>query len=340
MVKNLVRLALASEYSRRPIKREDIRQKVLGSGPGRQQFRYVFEQANEQLRNVFGMTLTELPTRERVTVTQKRAAQRSAGNKAAANGGDTQSQAIAAMSASSSSASKQYIVTSTLPVRYRLPAILPPARIPTSSAEAGYVGFTTFILGLIYLSPGGTLSESRLEKQLRRMNADNYVLGEKTEKGALARMLREGYIIKIRERDGGGEETVDFMIGPRGKVEIAETGVAGLVRKVYGRNNVDVDELERRLVRSLGESVTKKAERGHSVDRDEEPDQHNGHGEAAATGRATRGATAGTEEQPAEPRRRSRRLHVEEEAEDEEDEEAEEEEEDGEGDEEVEGDEE
>lgn len=205
------------------------------------QFKHVFTEAQEQLRSVFGMELTELPVKEKVTVSQKRAAQRSG----------TQG----------SNTSKAYILTSTLPAQYRKFSVLQPPQIPSTGAEASYIGLTTFILALIYLSASQTISESRLEKHLRRMNADNYVLaGEKTEK-VLKRMERENYIVKVRERDVGGEEQVDYIIGPRGKVEVGERGVAGLVRGVYGKKDAEADELERRLVRSLGDVVIEKKNR-------------------------------------------------------------------------------
>jgi len=66
----MVRLALACEYQRRPIRRVDIGEKVLGSA-GRQ-FKNVFNQAQLQLRSVFGMEMVELPSREKVTVQQRR----------------------------------------------------------------------------------------------------------------------------------------------------------------------------------------------------------------------------------------------------------------------------
>ena len=202
------------------------------------QFRHVFSEAQNQLRSVFGMEMTELPQKDKVTVSQKRTAARSG--------------------VTSSTTSKAYILTSTLPPRFRKPNILPPAQIPSSASEAAYVGLTTFILALIYLSPSSIISEARLEKHLKRMNADNYVLhGEKTEK-VLKRMEREQYIVKVRERDGGGEETVDYVIGPRGKVEVGERGVAGLVKKVYNKKDAEADELEKRLVRSLGDVVIEK----------------------------------------------------------------------------------
>lgn len=262
MVKKLVRLALASEYSRIPIRRADISAKVMAPNTGRQ-FKHVFTEAQEQLRSVFGMELTELPVKEKVTISQKRAAQRSG----------TQG----------SSTSKAYILTSTLSARYRNPSVLQPPQIPSTGAEASYIGLTTFILALIYLSTSHTISESRLEKHLKRMNADNYVLaGEKTEK-VLKRMERENYIVKVRERDGGGEESVEYVIGPRGKVEVGEIGVAGLVRGVYGKKDAEADELERRLVRSLGDVVIeKKSGRVGAEEGDIEGEEENEGDEAEA----------------------------------------------------------
>jgi len=70
MVKNMVRLALACEYQRKPIRRAEISEKVLGT-QGRQ-FKKVFEEAQEQLRHVFGMQMVELPTKEKVTIREKR----------------------------------------------------------------------------------------------------------------------------------------------------------------------------------------------------------------------------------------------------------------------------
>ena len=90
MTKKLVRLALASEYSRQPIRRTDIAAKgqggrswdtlwdlvadgstVLAPSSGRQ-FKYIFNEAQTQLRTVFGMELTELPQKEKITISQKR----------------------------------------------------------------------------------------------------------------------------------------------------------------------------------------------------------------------------------------------------------------------------
>jgi hypothetical protein len=83
--KGLVRYALACEHSRKPIKRQDINEKgeghvkkpfarltiaVLGSHT--RVFKDVFNRANAELMDVFGMQLVELPKAERVTMRQKR----------------------------------------------------------------------------------------------------------------------------------------------------------------------------------------------------------------------------------------------------------------------------
>ncbi|KAN0070169.1 MAGE family domain containing protein [Elaphomyces granulatus] len=235
MVKKLVRLALASEYSRLPIRRADISAKVLGE-QGSRQFKSVFDQAQNVLKVRFGMELTELPGREKITITQRRAAQRIE---------------------KPSTASKSWSLTSTLPEAYRIPKILPPTKAPSSSHESTYVALYTFLVTIITLS-GGAIPEQRLDRYLKRTNADSYTPIERTDR-LLQRLCKDGYLVRNREIDGG-EEIVEYMVGPRGKIEVGEAGVAGLVREVYGRTdpdedapgqNEEADDFEKRLERSL-----------------------------------------------------------------------------------------
>lgn len=71
LIQKMVRLALACEYARLPIRRADISAKVLGE-QGARQFKMVFEGAQRELRDRFGMEMTELPAREKVTILQRR----------------------------------------------------------------------------------------------------------------------------------------------------------------------------------------------------------------------------------------------------------------------------
>lgn len=119
--------------------------------------------------------------------------------------------------------------------------------------------------------------------------------------------------MRTREMDGG-EEVIEFMVGPRGKVEVGSSGVAGLVREVYGRgrdsgaNGEDEStqieremraDFEARLRRSLGIVGVQEEEGGEDDERREELRVANGHGA---------GDAARTAAPIQEPRRSSRRA--------------------------------
>ena len=183
------------------------------------------------------MEMMELPAREKVTIQQKRAAAKS------------QSQSQKTVNA--------WILTSTLPAKFREHDILPPPKAPTAETEAQYAALYTFVVSCIMLN-GGSLADSRLERYLSRVNANEVTpftqsggsaMMDKTEK-LLKRMERDGYVVRIRDTTGG-DEVIEWMVGPRGKVEIGDQGVRGMVKEVYGDIG-DPQELNRRLERSLG----------------------------------------------------------------------------------------
>ena len=114
--------------------------------------------------------------------------------------------------------------------------------------ESAYIGLYSFIIAIISLC-GGSCDEGKLERYLKRAHADQYTPVEKTDK-LLARMIKEGYLVKIRDSGGGGEEQVEYMVGPRGKVEVGASGVSGLVKTIYADS--DIDDLDQRIAKSLG----------------------------------------------------------------------------------------
>ncbi|PYH97200.1 MAGE-domain-containing protein [Aspergillus ellipticus CBS 707.79] len=250
MVKKMVRLALASEFSRLPIRRTDISAKVLGE-QGARQFKTVFEDAQRVLNDKFGMVMMELPVKEKVTINQRRAAQKVE---------------------KSSSTNKSWIVSSTLPAAYRKPEILPPTKAPL---EGTYTGLYTFIIAVILLN-GGTIQEQKLDRYLKRTNTDTYTPIDRTDR-FLQRLCREGYLVRNREVDGG-EEVIEYILGPRGKVEVGAGGVAGMVREVYGRSDPDDrdDELEIRLARSLGFKKPEGRAQEQAEARDDDAEQPQG----------------------------------------------------------------
>lgn len=156
-----------------------------------------------------------------------------------------------------STATKSWMVMSTLPPPFRTPEILPPSKAPTSFLDSTYTALYTFIIAVITLS-GGSILEQRLDRYLKRTNIDQYTPIDRTDR-LLQRLCKEGYLVRNREMDGG-EEVIEYIVGPRGKVEVGESGVSGLVRKVYGRTapaeGEANDEFEARLARSVGSKRT------------------------------------------------------------------------------------
>lgn len=200
---------------------------------------------------------------------------------------------------------KSWILTSTLPRAYRVPEILTPTRAPSTATESTYTALYSFIIAVISLN-GGSLGEQKLERYLARTNADTYTPIDRTDR-FLQRLCKEGYLVRTRENDGG-EEIVEYMVGPRGKVEVGSGGVAGLAREVYGygpgsgpggdeltaAEREQQDEFEARLKRSLGITAVRREEEEEEKERGE-----NGNAEESAAvvrRRSSRRANADEEE--------------------------------------------
>ncbi|KAI8953432.1 MAGE protein [Xylaria longipes] len=232
LVKKLVRYALACEYARIPIRRDGIRDKVLGTQA--RAFRRVFDAAQEQLQKVFGMEMAELPVREKRTLKDKQTVKRGA------------SQA--------SASSRQYILISSLPQEYRTRPVIGPSRIPSTAEEAAYVAFYTIIISIITLS-SGELSDMKLRRYLTRLNASQNLPMDKTDH-TLQKLIRQGYLDKVVERVEGDEDAITWCVGPRGKVEVSPHSIAQVVSEVWG----DLpDDFDTKLEKSLGVQRTAQA---------------------------------------------------------------------------------
>ncbi|KAI1851882.1 hypothetical protein JX265_008312 [Neoarthrinium moseri] len=229
-VKKLVRYALACEYARVPIRRDGIRDKVLASNP--RSFKKVFDGAQLQLRQVFGMEMAELPAKEKRTIKEKQKANAAQRNKSASQ---------------STASSRTYILVSILPRVYKTQAIIGPSRVPSSSEEAEFVGFYTFVLALICLS-GGDISDAKLKDYLQRMNADENLPFDKTN-NVLAKLVRQGYLDKVVERSDDGEDAITWCVGTRAKVEVPPETIAAIVRQVW---QDPPNDLHKRINKSLG----------------------------------------------------------------------------------------
>ncbi|KAF8418190.1 MAGE family-domain-containing protein [Tirmania nivea] len=224
--KKLVRLALASEYTRQPIRRTDITNKILTPANSRL-FKPVFASAQSSLHAIFGMTLTELPMRDKLTLTQKRSALRS--------------------QKPASTNSKSYILTTLLPPAFRVPEILSAGTTSTNTKEEAYVALTTTICSLVYLN-GRSINEAKLDRHLRRLNIEQTTPVDRTEK-LLSTMCKQGYLLRVKDNTGG-DTSWEYHLGPRAKMEIGKEGVVSLVKKVYGVQAPE--DVEERVGRNIG----------------------------------------------------------------------------------------
>lgn len=181
------------------------------------------------------MEMVELPVREKVTLAQRKAAARS----------QSQQKSTGA-----------WVLRTTLPAPYRTADILCPSSAPTAESEAQYTALYSFVVSLIMLS-GGTLADGRLERYLSRVNINdaNPLSNSVTINGVdkmeklLKRMEKDGYVYKVRD-NSGADEIVEWLVGPRGKLEIGEHGVRGMVQSVFGEQQ-DSEDFAKRLDRSL-----------------------------------------------------------------------------------------
>ncbi|KFY88215.1 hypothetical protein V500_06497 [Pseudogymnoascus sp. VKM F-4518 (FW-2643)] len=260
LVMKLVRYALACELGRVPIRREGIREKVFGKHGGRR-FQQLFDEAQVLLEEKFGMQMVELPSKEKVTLKDRR-------------------EALAAVQkAAATTTNRPYILQSILPKKYNIPAIITPSHIPSTFAESAYMGLYTLIVSIIMLN-GGRVSDEKLMRYLQRLNANVNTPVDKTEL-VFAKMQKQGYIVKIKD-NASGTDIKEWMVGPRGKVEVGAEGVKGLVETVYG--DTAPDDLDVRLKASLGIKDTPGRRERQAVDGERE--------EPGRGGRRTRAAEA------------------------------------------------
>jgi hypothetical protein len=143
-----------------------------------------------------------------------------------------------------------WVLRTILPEQYRTGGIVGPGPDPPDEnaidVDAAYVGLYTMIIALIQLA-GGQMPETQLDRLLRRMNADESTPVDSKDK-LFARMIKDGYIVRIKDTSSG-DEVIEYVVGPRGKVEVDKQSVASFVRTVCGDG---VENLEQRITRSLG----------------------------------------------------------------------------------------
>jgi DNA-binding PadR family transcriptional regulator len=110
-----------------------------------------------------------------------------------------------------------------------------------------------------------------MDRFLRRLGIDDQTPLPDCKKNEqlMKRLEKDGYIYRVKESSGTGEDDVYWLVGPRGKVEIGDDGVRGLALAVHGDlPDEENDELERKIARSLGlAEKPSRAKRGEGNER-------------------------------------------------------------------------
>lgn len=218
---------------------------VFGKHGGRR-FQMLFDEAQVLLEEKFGMQMVELPSKEKVTLKDRRG-KLFAIFSPLMDSGYLQEALAAAQKAAAPTTNRSYILKSILPQKYNIPAILTPSHIPSAATESAYMGLYSLIVSIIMLN-GGRVSDEKLMRYLQRLNANVNTPVDKTEL-LFAKMQKQGYLVKIKD-SASGTDITEWMVGPRGKVEVGTEGVKGLVETVYG--DTAPDDLDVRLKASLG----------------------------------------------------------------------------------------
>ncbi|KAK9324213.1 MAGE family-domain-containing protein [Lipomyces orientalis] len=243
MAKRLVRMALAGEQARNPLRRTTVNEKILEASH-RRDFIYVFSESQRLLMSTLGMKLVELPNR---TVPAR-------GNKKRGRLGKPPP----------SSSTKSYILTSNLPEPFRKLDVLK----PKSQGDAVYNGIVTTVCSIILLS-GGQITSAGLMKHLRTLGIDKETpLGGQPTDEVLKLMVKHLYLEREKEDDAIGIDTGDsvwtYSIGPRAKVELTEDAVVDFAISVYG--NHANDNLRVRLQKALKEAKDAVEDQKHIGD--------------------------------------------------------------------------
>ncbi|KAJ1918445.1 hypothetical protein H4219_002600 [Mycoemilia scoparia] len=245
LAQDLVRYALACQASKKTIKREDIRTKVLADHH-KSAFNGILAHAQNILKVTFGLQLVELPANER--------------------GGATKT---GAKEKQSSKTVQTWVLQSILPAQTR--QALP---IPLDEEKEKTMGLLVVVLSLIFVN-NSNLPEDALTYYLKELGVpklkgfENMVQGD-TEayiRQILSNFIKAGYLNKVNSTvtqasvstQTQTQATEDMLFhyywGPRAKVEFSPRDIAEIIAELSGEE-CNAEFLDR-VGRARGEKIGK-----------------------------------------------------------------------------------
>ncbi|TPX63160.1 hypothetical protein SpCBS45565_g06824 [Spizellomyces sp. 'palustris'] len=204
-VKDLVRLALATEHRKQPLKRDDINKKVLKDHT--RAFAAVFQRAQERLRQTFGVEMVEMASREKRQTAASQTSKR------------------AAVMKGEKSSTRAYLLRSILSAEER--------SIVNWGDQQPTMVLLCIILGIMLVN-GRRIEEGHLLVYLRRLGIrqgkEHSIFG--SIEAALTEYVKQAYLDRVKEQ-GVDADTYEYMWGPRAKIELPEANLIEFMSGVY-----------------------------------------------------------------------------------------------------------
>lgn len=227
MVKNFVRLALASELTRTPIKREDVAKKVFVNDHKRC-FKLIFDRTQARLKDTLGMKLVELPAKDRtknMTMTQQRKA--------------AHIQASTNTNHAASKSNRSYILQNLLPPKYKQIS-----QRQHMESERNYNAVLMIIMIIVVMSDDQSCSENRVISALERLGwSPDTPAGLIND--VIGRMTKQAYLERVKD-DQNPDGSYNLFIGPRGKLETLRNReeLFSVISTIYGHSSDDATARE------------------------------------------------------------------------------------------------
>ncbi|KAG0266028.1 hypothetical protein BG011_003466 [Mortierella polycephala] len=235
LVKDVVRLAVFTSHSESALKRDDIRD-VLNDHT--RLYDRVFENAQERLRDVFGMEMVELTSRGRSGNTAEKGSSREGVIQQKKQKKQKKLQKARDGEHVTHSICTRIVGTKSYMLRNILPEELLSTSVVDWEEELEDAGLLMVILSLITVRQGA-IYESTLMSHLRRLS----LLNEASPFGDIQKkfetLVKKRYLekFKLEQMDESGEKAeYEYRWGARARIEVPEESIVKFIQEVFGRD--------------------------------------------------------------------------------------------------------
>ncbi|KAI8146057.1 MAGE family-domain-containing protein [Fennellomyces sp. T-0311] len=219
-VNDTVRYALACEYKRTPIRRDEVNKKILQERS--RDFNRVQQAANRKLQHLFGLEMVDLLPKEKPSLDKNKSTTKP------------------------TSTIKSYILCNTLSNEVRTPEL-----IHRSDEEYHNTGLLYVILSLIFTNEQ-IMSEMDLTEHLDRLGVTDESRAFGDREKVLDSFVKQNYLTRDKVAgDQQNETTREYYWGPRARAEITDEDIIGFITSVYG-SDTNEESMKDNILKAAG----------------------------------------------------------------------------------------